>query len=365
MTLPRYIFGRVVRVFLTAFVAVLLLIAMVDMIELLRRSDGREGLFGPMLAMAFLHAPSVSMKAVPFVMLLSAMWAYMQLARSSELVAAWAAGTSFWGMARPGIIAAALIGVIGITVYAPLSSAALSVYEQLDGKYFKGRGTLFSVSSEGLWLREGDAEGQTVIHAARTNAEGTELRDATFYRFDKSDALQQRVDTAVAILAKGKWQLTTAKIQKVDLTTTQPPAESNVPFLDIPTTMTPTEIQNSFAPPDSISFWRIPSVIRAMEAAGFSARRHKAHYHSMLALPALLAAMTLIAAAFAIRPPRMASFGTIALGCALTGFGFYFMSDVSMALGASGSAPAALGAWGPVVGAGFLGLALSIHFREL
>jgi len=129
--------------------------------------------------------------------------------------------------------------------------------------------------------------------------------------------------------------------------------------------MSASEIQNSFAQPDSISFWRLPEVIESMEAAGFSARRHKAHFHAMLALPALLAAMTLIAAAFAIRPPRFASYGRIALGCALTGFGFYFMSDVSMALGASGAAPAALGAWGPVFGAGFLGLALSIHFREV
>lgn len=365
MTIFRYIFGRVVSIFLMAFVAVLLLIALVDMIELLRRGDGREGLFGPMLIMAILHAPSVSMKALPFVMLLSAMWAYMQLARSSELVAGWAAGLSFWGMARPGILAAFVLGVIAIGVYAPLSSAALSIYEQMDGRYFKGRGNLFSVSSEGLWLREGGAEGQTVIHAARTNAEGTELRDATFYRFDTEDALVERVNTPIAILSDGKWMLTTARRYSVDLEASAPPEEQELPALDIPTSMTAAEIQNSFAPPDSISFWQMPRVISAMETAGFSARRHKAHYHAMLALPALLAAMTLIAAAFAIRPPRMARFGTIALGCALTGFCFYFMSDVSMALGASGAAPPALGAWGPVIGAAFLGLALSIHFREL
>ncbi len=365
MTLQRYIAGRVVRIFLTAFVAVLLLITIVDFMELLRRSGDREGIFVAIVSMAFLHAPSISMQALPFVMLLSAMWAYMVLARSSELVAGFASGLSFWGMARPGIVTAALIGLTAICVYAPLSAAALSIYEQMEAKHFKGRGTLFSVSSEGLWLREGGGTQQVVIHAARTNAEGSVLRDATFLQFDEKDALSQRIDAPVAELLEGYWKLSDATIRKVRLDVAAPPEEEAVEFLNIPTKMSAEEIQNSFAQPDSISFWRLPDVIENMEAAGFSARRHKAHFHAMLALPALLAAMTLIAAAFAIRPPRFASYGRIALGCALTGFGFYFMSDVSMALGASGAAPAALGAWGPVFGAAFLGLALSIHFREV
>lgn len=365
MTLQRYIAGRLIRIFLIGFVAVLLLITMVDMIELLRRGDGEDSLFGPMLIMAFLHAPSVSMEALPFVMLLSAMWAYMQLARSSEMVSAAAAGMSFWGIARPGIVASALIGVIGVLVYAPLSAAALNIHDRMENTYFQGRGSLFSVTREGLFLREGDGAEQTVIRAARTNAEGTELRDATFYRFGEGDALRERIDTPVAILSNGVWQLTSATIRTVDLSRPAPPEERQVPFHSIDTRLTAAEIQNSFAQPNSISVWALPGVIEGMEEAGFSARRHRAHFHALLALPALLGAMTLIAAAFAVRPPRFASFGNIALGCALTGFGFYFMSDVSMALGASGSAPAALGAWGPVVGAAFLGLALSIHFREI
>ena len=102
MTLQRYIGGRVLRIFLTAFVAVLILISLVDMVELLRRSDGREDLFGPIAIMAFLNAPNISMEALPFIMLLSAMWAYMQLARSSELVSAAAAGDVLlgFGLAR-------------------------------------------------------------------------------------------------------------------------------------------------------------------------------------------------------------------------------------------------------------------------
>jgi len=149
MTLQRYIAGRVVRVFLIAFIAVLLLITLVDFMELLRRSGDREGLFLTIISMAFLHAPSVSMKALPFVMLLSAMWAYMMLARSSELVAAFASGLSFWGMAKPGVLAAASIGVVGIAVYAPLSAVALNVYDRVSAKllFTRIRRTLMAPNS--------------------------------------------------------------------------------------------------------------------------------------------------------------------------------------------------------------------------
>ena len=363
-TLSRYIGGRVVSTFLIAFASVLLLIALVDLIELLRRDGGEAG-FWTRAMMAGLHAPSISLKALPFVMLLAAMWSYIQLARSSELVAAWAAGRSFWGMARPGIAAAAMIGIVAVTIYGPLATAALAVHDRMKAYHFEGRGTLFSVTSEGLWLREAGEGGRIVIRAARTNARGTELRDATFFRFGEDDALEQRIDTPIALLNQEVWMLTGARIRTVDPAGSAPPEEQRKPFISIPTRLTPEEIQNSFAPPDSISFWALPRVIEAMQAAGFSARRHEAHWQSLLALPALLAAMTLIAAAFAVRPPRFVSFGVVALGCALTGFAFYFMSDVSMALGASGAAPPALGAWAPVVGATFLGLALAFYFREI
>jgi len=141
MILFRYIFGRVVSVFLFTFVTVLFLIMMMDLVELLRRGSGQEGITGILIAMAALHAPSISMKTVPFVMLLSGMWAYMQLARSSELVAARAAGHTYWSAARAGMVAATLIGMIATMIYGPLASVSLNAYERLEVQYLDGAGS--------------------------------------------------------------------------------------------------------------------------------------------------------------------------------------------------------------------------------
>jgi lipopolysaccharide export system permease protein len=293
------------------------------------------------------------------------MWAYMQLARSSELVAARAAGHTYWAAARAGMLAAAVIGIFATTVYGPLASAALNAYDRLEARYLDGSGSLFSVTSEGLWLRESRADGQTVIRAAKTNAEGTELRDTTFLLFGEGDALVERIDARSALLRDGAWDLRDVVTHRIVYgRNAEPPAPDRQDAVTIPTRLTASEIQNSFAAPESISFWRLPATIKGMEKAGFSARRHLSYFHSMIALPFFLAGMTLIAAAFAIRPPRSARFGWIALVCALSGFALYFLSDVSMALGASGSAPPELGAWAPVIAAGLFGIALSLYFGE-
>ena len=365
MILFRYILSRVVTVFLLAFVAVLALIALMDAIELLRKSGGRDGVMGSIIAMALLHAPSVAMKALPFVMLLSGMWAYILLARSSEFVAARSAGHSFWSQAWAGMVAAFLIGVVAVGLYAPLSAAALNAYERMEAEIFDGGGSFLSVSGEGLWLRESVGDGHAVMRAARTNPEGTELIDATYFRFSKGDELRERVDAARATLEPGAWRLSDVSVYSLEYgADAAPPATEELESYVVPTRLTAEEIQNSFAPPETISVWRLPSVIAGMEEAGFSARRHIVHFHSMLALPIFLAAMTLIAAAFAIRPPRSAKFGSIALGCALSGFAFYFLSDVTQALGASGAAPPELGAWAPAFGAALLGVAFALVFGE-
>jgi lipopolysaccharide export system permease protein len=175
----------------------------------------------------------------------------------------------------------------------------------------------------------------------------------------------ERIDAGGAILLDGEWALRDTVTHSIDYgRNAEPPAPVRAETLRVQTRLTATEIQNSFAAPESISFWRLPSAIRGMEDAGFSARRHRTYLQSMLALPFFLAGMTLIAAAFAIRPPRSAKFGRVALVCALAGFGLYFLGDVSMALGASGAAPPELGAWAPVIAAGLFGVALSLYFGE-
>ncbi|MCW8971457.1 MAG: LptF/LptG family permease, partial [Rhodospirillales bacterium] len=128
--------------------------------------------------------------------------------------------------------------------------------------------------------------------------------------------------------------------------------------------LTINRIQDSFSPPETMSFWDLPAFIDTLENAGFSAIRHRLHLHSLLATPLLLCAMVLIAATFTLRQSRKGGTVYVVSGGVLTGFLLYFFSDVVFALGLSDSIPVVLAAWTPSGVSMLLGLAMLLHLED-
>ena len=130
------------------------------------------------------------------------------------------------------------------------------------------------------------------------------------------------------------------------------------------TELTIDSIRESFAAPESVSFWALPGFIEALEEAGFSAVRHRLHWNAILSSPLLLCAMVLIAATFSLRLIRQGKAGLVVVGGLITGFLLYFLSDVVFALGLSGSIPVVMAAWTPATVSTLLGLAMILHLED-
>jgi lipopolysaccharide export system permease protein len=130
------------------------------------------------------------------------------------------------------------------------------------------------------------------------------------------------------------------------------------------TDLTVGSIQDNFAPPETMSFWDLPIFIEALESAGFSAVRHRLHWHTLLAAPLLMCAMVLIAATFTLRHTRRTGTVFVISGGVLTGFVLYFFSDIVFAFGLSDSIPVTLAAWTPSGVTTLLGLAMLLHLED-
>ena len=113
-----------------------------------------------------------------------------------------------------------------------------------------------------------------------------------------------------------------------------------------------------------MSFWDLPGFINTLEAAGFSALRHRLHWHSILSIPLLLCAMVLIAATFSLRLTRRGGTGLLILVGLFAGFLLYFLTDIVLALGMSASIPVVLAAWAPSGVFALLGLAMLLHLED-
>lgn len=353
----------VARRFALSFAIILLGIAamvfVLDFIELMRRAAARpEVTIGLLLNMSALKLPFMIEKLVPFAVLFGAMHTYWRLTRFHELVVARSAGVSVWQFLVPSVSVAALIGIITVTAFNPLAALMLGRYDQLEGHYILGRTNLLAVSNSGLWLRQSDDNGQMVLHASRMVQGNMELKNVIVFAFDSDNHFVKRIDADEAKLEKGAWVLSNA------LVTGPGQPSSTRPEMRLPTDWTAEKIQDSFAAPETMSFWQLPGFINTLTAAGFSATRHRLHWETLMALPVLLSALVMIGASFSLRPSRQG--GVAMLVVAGIGFGFllFFLSDIVQALGMSATIPVALAAWTPAMFAGMIGGAVLLHLED-
>lgn len=365
-TLSRYVAHRFMTALLACFASITLLIVIVNIIELLRRARGRIG-FVDIVGLAAYQSPSIALQVTPFVVLLASMVCYAQLSRASELVVTRAAGVSAWAIVAPVALTAVLVGGLTFSVLNPIAAATTQRFETLEARFFAGRTSRLAVSDDGLWLRQGLGAGQTVIRARTSNPAATDLASVTLFQFAEEDVLSHRIDADRAELRPGHWLLTDVKERSIAQFDGSAAAAGDVirrRSLAVPTELTSEQILDSFAPPESISFWALPRFIATLEGSGFSARRHLLHWHGQLALPLLFCAMALIGASFSMRHVRFGGLGLMAFGAVITGFGFYFITDVSKALGASGAVPPILGAWAPPMAAALFAVTLLLQSEE-
>ncbi|MBX3504994.1 MAG: LPS export ABC transporter permease LptG [Parvibaculum sp.] len=358
-TLSRYLARQFFAVVLITFGIFVALIFILELVELLRRGSGKPGVTFDLLAlMALMEVPRTGARTLPFAVLFGGMAAFLRLSRNNELVVARAAGVSVWQFIAPALAVAFIAGSFVVTVYNPVAATLTTRYGQLETRYLEQRTSFVTVSANGLWLRQADPNGQSVVHAQRLDGTGFSLTGVTIYLYGLENDFIGRIDGATATLHPGYWELTDVWVTMID----DQPRRFDTYRQE--TSLTERQIEESFAREETISFWELPQFITTAEAAGFSARRYNIYFHQILATPALLCTMVLVAAVFSLRVTRMGGVLTMIIGGIAAGFLVYFLGNLSIALGLSGILPPPLAAWAPSIVVMLLGLAVLFHLED-
>jgi lipopolysaccharide export system permease protein len=135
-------------------------------------------------------------------------------------------------------------------------------------------------------------------------------------------------------------------------------------MISLPTDLTVARVQESFASPDTLSFWTLPDFIALLDRSGFSSIRHRLHFQALLALPLLCATMALVGAGFSMRPARRGGVTQMIASGVATGFALFLVSKVAEEFGQTGALPVALAAWAPSVSGLMLAVALLLHTED-
>ena len=364
LTLSRYIAKHFFLAMVLTLLALVAVTSLIDFSELMRRAGRYQNVpFSAVIKLLLLKTPLRMEQLLPYAVLIGSIVALTRLTRTHELIVARAAGVSVWQFLAPALAVVLLMGAFMTTVFNPFSAALLLRFEQIEARYLTGRGSLLVISSSGLWIRQVEenpksAFSEHIINAARISTHDLTFSNLVIFSFDRKKSFVERLDVKDANLKPGILEL-------ANVTRSRPgkPPEA-IKAMTMPTLLTMEYIQDSFASPETMSFWRLPGFINTLENAGFSAMRHRLYYESLLARPFLMAGMVWVAAVFSLRLPRRGKVGLLVAAGIFTGFLLYFFTDLVHALGASGTLPIWLAAWAPALVMLMIGAVLLLHIED-
>ncbi len=362
-TLSHYIGKHFFYAIMLALFGLVAVSMMIDIMELIRRATGKQEVpFSVILELSALRIPALAEKLMPYAVLIGSMMALTRLTRTHELVVARSAGVSVWQFLTPAIAVVMTIGVFSTAVFNPFSAVLLMRFERLESKYLSATPSLLSISDSGLWLRELEHDsptvGEHIIYTMRISQNTMEFANVIVFTFDKKQRFMDRMDATRGILEDSNLHL----FNVTKSVPGKPPQLIHDVLL--PTTLTLTHIQDSFASPETLSFWHLPSFITMLENAGFSALRHRLYWHSLLANPFLMAGTVFLAAVFSLRQPRRGKIGVLVVAGIVSGFLMHFFTDIIFAFGSAGTVPVMLAAWTPAIVVTMIGAALLLHIED-
>jgi len=344
-TLQRYFAMRFLGAVAGMFAFVLVLVAVIDYVELMRRTADVQNVSALMVAQTSLfRVPQITERVLPFSMLIGAMICYLSLSRRLELVVARAAGVSVWQFIAPALVVALAFGVVATTLYNPLSAMLDEQAKRLETQIFgeKGGGSLHT-SGGTFWLGQRNKNGHTIVNATTSVQQGAVLGGVTVLSFDNDGRFQERVEAPRAVLEPGHWRLQDARIYMNGAA----PREERAYLLE--TSLTPAQVRENFATPETVPFWKLPEYIELARRTGTAAAAYRLQYQKLLARPFLLASMVLLAAAASLRFFRFGGVRNMVLGGILAGFLLYVMSKVVDDMSKADLMHPIVAAWLPVL----------------
>jgi lipopolysaccharide export system permease protein len=357
-TLFRYFLKRHLLTIFWFFLGVTALVFLIDFIE---TSGLRGNIPGFTLLDSFyltaMRVPLILQQTVPFVMLLAGITTLVSLNRRQEMVVTRAAGVSAWQFMMPFITGALITGALALFVLNPLAAAGQRAAQQME-TVAKATKQLNRRNQPIPWLRQITADDDVVIGAQSVEDGGTSLNDAVFIHFGAESRIVLRQDAASAKLKDGYWLLNkVTEIRPGQIPVVRETAQ-------VRTNLKREFIQERLSRPETVDFLGLPAKIEAARSFGVSTFALETQFHSLISMPFMLIAMTLISATVSLKFSRFNQSQAMIFGGVVSGFVLYVITVLIKAFGSSGVVPPFVAAWIPVVVAMFLGTTLLLHQED-
>ncbi len=346
------------------FISIVLLSFIINLFDTLNISKHSDSItFYQIFILTLLQIPSFIADIAVFLVMISSMVTLYNLCAKSEITIMRSVGMSMWRILTPLIITNFIIGLIFIFIFLPLTILSTKQYSIIKNEIIGHNQEISFAPQNGIWLKQDNAEipGEEIkIRSDRVYRDSLRFKNVTIWFFNKDDVFYKKLDVAHMRLSGGKWLIKSAILNDNDNINKE---INNVTIAtNLEADFINQKVINNFEDVKLFSIFDLPELINNLESAGFSSRKFKVYFHSLLNYPLLFISVSLIAAYFSINNVRDKN-NILYIICGII-FGLinYVGLNIMSALGSSGIIPCFMATW--LITLLFLAVSVILVFRK-
>ena len=365
MTLAIYFGKRYLISFIRVFSSIVLLVLLFDFLTNLNRLNGIEAQIWNALILSLLRTTTYLSLAMPLIIMLSALAFSVSLSRSNEFIVLRASGVSALKGLFSVILSAFFLGLISIFILDPLAGKMIGYYDiKLDKLRSKEQSQVL-INDNGYWMRQATLNGHQIIKAVSVSNNGQILHQVTIFNYDKNGLVTERFFSENAVLENNELLLrNTIKWSDNKIKTNPIIANEKIKNLKIKTEITPAQLLDGYASPETISPWNMNKQIKKVKSSGFSVLKYQSKKMEQYARPFLFIVMVILGTVFTLHNSRSRNIGISVVLAVASGFFLHFFQNFCTTLGRSGEIPLIVATWSPIISIGLIAMTLFLHYED-
>lgn len=359
-TFSIYVVRSLLLNLLYIFLAFCFISFILELLELVRKIQGKEILVTQILRIAFYKVPFLIFSFLPFIFLFGSILTFTKLNNNFEIAAAKSAGISIWSLCIPLIGTVLILSLVILWVIHPISAIFLDKNRLLENKSFGYVSNRVSLNSNGIWLYDQTPNpvDEKFITAKGVLENGHSLAEVEVYYTDMSPNHTTNYIAKTASINNGF-------LEMKDVTKYAPGLKpEHYEELNLPTNLVANQIQESIPNPEIIPFWNLGSFIKEIKQSGFSTIKHELYYKSLLVSPISYISLILIALSCSINLPRNSKLGIVFIWGSMISISFYFIDKMVNVMALTSLLPVDIAVLAPTVSYLLLSSAALIHYEE-
>lgn len=336
--LSKYLTREFLKLLILCNIIFLLIYLIVEFVQKIDNFIEAQVHMGTMLAYFFYKTPLIIMQMLPPATLISVIILFSLLKKRNELTPLKACGLDLFKIIQPIVMTGIMISIalfLFSEVVVPYASSKFNEIwdvevEKRDPTQFYGMNQIWYKGSGSIyWMRRFD-------YANRV------MERPTFYFFDDSFRLIERIDGQRALWDEGKWKVEEGIIQRVTEEGTYRPTKFTDLYLELEET--PETFIRREREPEEMSYWQLKRYAETVGREGYDNKRYLVDMNFKIAFPFIILIMVLMGTPISLKVEK----GGVAFAIFI-GMGICFLYLVTLgftrSLGLSGTLPPTLSAW--------------------